>query len=130
MNTSKSERVELLVQNVPGVLGRVAAHIRLEGWNIKRLFVDAFSEDKQAGDDDFVVISPAEFAPFAPGSFSKMIIEIEGVHTKLAQVAERLLRLDCVVAVGILQGGDKAVRRRENNLIFSMTALLQHDVAS
>ena len=114
MTMTKSERVELVVQNIPGVLGRVAAHIRLEGWNIKRLFVDAFSENEQEGNDDFLVISPAEFAPFAAGSLSKMIIEIEGVHTKLAQVAERLLHLDCVVAVGTMQGGDKAMRRREN----------------
>jgi len=114
MNTPKSERVELLVQNTPGVLGRVAAHIRLEGWNIKRLFVDAFSDDQRPGDDTFLVISPQEFSSFDPGSFSKMFIEIEGVHTKLAQVAERLLRLDCVVVVGTMQGGDKVVRRREN----------------
>ncbi|MDR1836793.1 MAG: butyrate kinase [Treponema sp.] len=114
MNMPKSERVELLVQNTPGVLGRVAAHIRLEGWNIKRLFVDTFSENEKSGDDDFIVIAPEEFAPCAPGSISKMIIEIEGIHTKLVQVAERLLRLDCVIAVGTMQGSDKVMRRREN----------------
>ena len=113
MSTPKSERVELLVQNIPGVLGRVAAHIRLEGWNIKRLFADTFSGDSQPG-DTFMIISPGDFAPSEPGSMSKMFIEIEGVHTKLAQVAERLLRLDCVVAVGTLQDGSKAVHRREN----------------
>ena len=124
MNTPKSERVELIVQNTPGVLGRVAAHIRLEGWNIKRLFVDTCSEDEQV-DDDFLVISPAEFAPFAADSLSKMIIEIEGVHTKLAQVAERLLRLDCVVAVGIIQGGKKIKRCRENKQPASQKKELQ-----
>ncbi len=72
-----TQKVELLVQNVPGVLGRVVAHIRNEGWNIKRLFVD---------ETDNVNIS-------------KMEIDIEGTHTKLALVVERMLRLDCVLRV-------------------------------
>jgi len=114
MSTPKSERVELLVQNIPGVLGRVASHIRLEGWNIKRLQVDTFSGEDSPGEDTIMVISPEDFAPSAPLSLSKMFIEIEGVHTKLAQVAERLLHLDCVVAVGTLQGGKKVMLRREN----------------
>jgi len=109
MNPQAFERVELLVQNTLGVLGRVVAHIRLEGWNIKRLFVNTFSGEEQTGGDTFMVISPADFMPSAPASLSKMFIEIEGVHTKLAQVAERLLGLDCVVAVGTMQGGEKAV---------------------
>jgi butyrate kinase/acetolactate synthase small subunit len=113
MNSSKSERVELLVKNIPGVLGRVAAHIRLEGWNIKCLFVDAFSEHSQVREDNLMVISPMDFTPIEPFSLSLMIIEIEGVHTKLAQVAERLLRLDCVVAVGTIQNNEKQLRRRE-----------------
>ena len=62
MTTSNSERVELLVQNTPGVLGRITAHIRLEGWNIKRLFVDTFSEDGRVGEDAFVILSPMDFA--------------------------------------------------------------------
>ena len=112
MDTKKSERVELLVQNAPGVLGRVVAQIRLEGWNIKRLFTEAFPENEQGGPDTFMVISADDFAPITPGAFSKMIIEIEGIHTKLAQVAERLLHLDCVVAVGTMQGSSKVMRRR------------------
>ena len=114
MSVRESERVELLVQNTPGVLGRVVAHIRLEGWNIKRLFVDAVAENGKADDETFVLISPADYRPFANGSLSKMLIEIEGVHTKLAQVAERLLRLDCVVAIGTMQSGSKSIRHREH----------------
>jgi len=114
MTTPKSEHVELLVQNIPGVLGRVASHIRLEGWNITRLLVDTFSEEDKPGEETFIVIQPEDFSSSAPGSLSKMFIEIEGVHTKLAQVAERLLRLDCVVAVGMAQGGQKVMLRREN----------------
>ena len=125
MNTENSERVELLVQNVPGVLGRVAAQIRLEGWNIKRLFADDFSDNTSVGPNSFMVISGTDFAPIAPGSFSQMIIEIEGVHTKLAQVAERLLHLDFVVAVGTLQGDKKFMLRRENKQPVSQKAELE-----
>ncbi len=71
------QKVELLVQNVPGVLGRVIAHIRNEGWNIKRLFVDETEQE----------------------SISKMEMDIEGTNTKLALVAERMLRLDCVTSI-------------------------------
>jgi butyrate kinase len=134
MGTQKSERVELLVKNTPGVLGRIASQIRLEGWNIKRLFADDFtgneprfsettiapahsaagSGKEQAGANAFMVISAKDFASIAPESLSQMIIEIEGVHTKLAQVAERLLHLDFVIAVGTMQGDNKVMRRREN----------------
>ena len=71
------QRVELLVQNIPGVLGRVIAHIRNEGWNIKRLYVDETEQE----------------------SISKMEMDIEGTNTKLALVAERMLRLDCVTSI-------------------------------
>lgn len=84
------ERVELLVQNIPGVLSRVIAHIRNEGWNIKRLFVDE-TEDVQ---------------------ISQMEIDIEGTHTKLAQVIDRLLELGCVVSVSMLQSGERVIRRQ------------------
>lgn len=90
MESQKTERVELVVLNRPGVLGRVVGHIRREGWNIKRLFVD---EADTAG-------------------ISRMEMDIEGTHTKLAQVMERLLSLDCVVSIGMTQNGERVVRRR------------------
>ena len=114
MSEQKSERIELIVQNTPGVLDRVTAHIRLEGWNIKRLLVDVFSEDRLPGDDSPIIIGITDFAQVPPGSLSKIIIEIEGIHTKLAQVAERLIRLDCVVAVGTMRNNEKIILRREN----------------
>ncbi|MDR2767769.1 MAG: butyrate kinase [Treponema sp.] len=80
----KTERVELFVLNKSGVLGRVAGHIRREGWNIKRLAVDEETpgRDGQAG-------------------VSRMEIDIEGTHTKLAQVMERILNLDCVLSIAM-----------------------------
>lgn len=74
-----TERVELLVQNVPGVLGRVISQIRNEGWNITRLHAD----ETESND------------------ISLMIIDIEGTHSKLALVAERMLSIDCVITVTI-----------------------------
>lgn len=85
------KRVELIVDNLPGVLGRVAGHIRHEGWNIKSLHV--FEIDS--------------------GYNSEMTIDIEGVNDKLARVAERLLRLDCVVSVKIDQDGEIRVYNRK-----------------
>ena len=73
----QTQTVELLVENIPGVLGRVVGHIRNEGWNIKRLFVDETEQEH----------------------ISKMEIEIEGANTKLALVAERMLGLDCVSSI-------------------------------
>ena len=90
MRDKKTERVELVVLNKTGVLDRVAGHIRREGWNIKRLVVD---ED-------------------SGGITSGMEIDIEGTHTKLAQVADRLLNLDCVVSIAMIQNGEKIERRR------------------
>ncbi|MDR0600171.1 MAG: butyrate kinase [Treponema sp.] len=90
MTAKKTERVVLAVLNKSGVLGRVAGHIRHEGWNIKRLTVD---EDEN-------------------GSTSTMEIDIEGTHTKLAQVMDRLLNLDCVVNISMIQDGKKVIRRR------------------
>ena len=101
MKTKKCERVELVVLNKPGVLGRVAGHIRREGWNIKRLTVD---EDET----DAISCSAAS----SPSSTSTMEIDIEGNHTKLAQVMDRLLNLDCVVSIGMMQNGEKVVRHR------------------
>jgi len=91
MTIKESQWVELVVLNKPGVLGRVAGHIRREGWNIKHLTVD---EDKKAAD------------------MSTMEIDIEGKNTKLAQVMDRLLNLDCVVSIGMIQNGEKIVRHR------------------
>ncbi len=77
----QTEKVNLTVQNIPGVLGRVVAHIRNEGWNIKRLVVDETDNDR----------------------LSQMEIDIEGTHTKLALVVERMLGLDCVLSVTMNQ---------------------------
>jgi butyrate kinase len=92
----KTERIELVVLNKPGVLGRVAGHIRHEGWNIKRLAVD--EDEKEPGSS-------------SPGT-STMGIDIEGTHTKLAQVMDRLLNLDCVVSIAMVQNGRRIIRRR------------------
>jgi butyrate kinase len=86
-----------VVLNEPGALGRVAGHIRREGRTIKRLTVD---EDEK----------PA--IPCAAGT-STMEIDIEGTHTKLAQVTDRILNLDCVISIGIIQNNQKIVRRRK-----------------
>ncbi len=71
------QTIALLVENRPGVLGRVVAHIRNEGWNIKRLMVDETENE----------------------ALSQMDIDIVGTHTKLALVVEHMLNLDCVVSV-------------------------------
>jgi butyrate kinase len=94
-----AERVELVVINKPGVLGRVIGHIRREGWNIKRLIVD---ENERAARDDTTATSVT----------STMEIDIEGIHTKLAQVVEHLLNLDCVITVSMIHNGEKVVRHR------------------
>ncbi|MDR0403289.1 MAG: hypothetical protein LBH35_06850, partial [Treponema sp.] len=110
MNVRKTERVELVVLNKPGVLGRVAGHIRREGWNIKRLAVD---EDKPAG---------AAARPKALAGTSTMEIDIEGAHTKLAQVMDRILNLDCVVSITMIQNGKKVVRRRPQDTTVTQPA--------
>jgi butyrate kinase len=94
MGAQKTERVELVVLNKPGVLGRVAGHIRREGWNIKRLAVDE------------------EENPGGGVGTSRMKIDIEGTHTKLAQVMDRILNLDCVVNIAMLQNKKRIVRQR------------------
>ena len=85
------ERAELIVRNYPGVLERVVMHIRREGWNIKRLTVNELDG----------------------GATSQMEIDIEGAHTKLAQVAERLLNLDCVERIILTENGSRVEHRRE-----------------
>ncbi|GHV85601.1 hypothetical protein AGMMS50230_12090 [Spirochaetia bacterium] len=102
MNTKKTERVELTVLNKSGVLGRVAGHIRREGWNIKRLVVD---EDNNSGGENTAAASTS-------AATSTMEIDIEGTHTKLAQVLDRILNLDCVVSISMIQDGKQLVRRR------------------
>ncbi|GHV80206.1 hypothetical protein AGMMS49944_19970 [Spirochaetia bacterium] len=97
MQSKKTERVALSVLNKPGVLGRVAGHIRHEGWNIKRLIVD---EDEKPADKT------------GGAGTSTMEIDIEGTHTKLAQVMDRILGLDCVLSVAMIRNGRKILRRR------------------
>jgi butyrate kinase len=94
MATKKTEKVELIVLNKTGVLGRVVTHIRREGWNIKRLAVDEVDT----------------------GSTSRMEIHIEGTHTKLAQVMDRLLNLDCVISIAMEQNGKNVVRKRPEQI--------------
>ncbi|MCL2834216.1 MAG: butyrate kinase [Treponema sp.] len=100
MIEKNTELVELTVLNEPGVLGRVAGHIRREGWNIKRLTVD---------ETGFRNETPQ--TPAGTGT-SYMEIEIEGTHTKLAQVMEHILNLNCVVSIGMMHDGKKIVRSR------------------
>ncbi|MCL2478668.1 MAG: butyrate kinase [Treponema sp.] len=97
MAEKKTERVELTVLNEPGALGRVAGHIRREGWNIKRLTVDESADAAQTG----------------IAGTSVMEIDIEGTHTKLAQVVEHILNLNCVISVSMIHDGKKVIRTRE-----------------
>ena len=91
MGNRKTERVEIVVQNKMGVLGQVVGHIRHEGWNIKRLFVDEIEN----------------------GEISHMEIDIESAYTKLAQVMERILRLECVMSISMMKNGEKITINRE-----------------
>jgi butyrate kinase len=113
---TKTERVELVVLNKPGVLGRVAGHIRHEGWNIKRLVVDE-DEPASAGSAQ------------TPAPTSTMEIDIEGTHTKLAQVMDRILNLDCVVSAAMIQDGRRVIRRRRQDIVRSAPALEQPPAA-
>lgn len=74
-----SEKVTLLVHNIPGVLGRIVSQIRVEGWNIKSIHAD---ETEVIG-------------------FTQLEIEIEALSSKLALIAQRMLNIDCVVSVTI-----------------------------
>ena len=95
MTAKETERVELVVRNEPGVLGRIAGHIRHEGWNIKRLIAD---EEENPAEGDV--------------GTSTMEIDIEGTHTKLAQVLDRILNLDCVNSVSMIQNGERITHKR------------------
>ena len=106
MTNQKTERVELIVLNKPGVLGRVAGHIRHEGWNIKRLSVEPAAEPLSGE------ASPCPAPADESEGTSFMEIDIEGTHTKLAQVMDRILNLDCVISVTMIQNGEKITRRR------------------
>jgi butyrate kinase len=77
------ETLTLLVRNKAGVLEQIAGQIRREGWNIKSLNVD------ETGDP----------------SLSLMHIRIEGLHAKLASVAERMLKLEAVDSAQIDRSG-------------------------
>ena len=94
MAAKKTEKVELVVLNKPGVLGRVVGHIRHEGWNIKRLIAD---EDGN-------------------GETSSMEIDIEGTHAKLARVIDRILQLDCVISISMIQDGEKTIHHRPQDV--------------
>jgi butyrate kinase len=91
---TKTQHVELTVLNRPGVLGRVVGHIRREGWNIKRLLVDEMEEANSSSE------------------LSCMEIDIEGANTKLAQVAEKILSLDCVISITTTQNGKRVTQTR------------------
>jgi hypothetical protein len=49
-----------------------------------------------------------------------MEIDIEGTHTKLAQVMDGILSLDCVVSIAMIQNGRKIVRRRPQDTAASL----------
>ena len=103
MTEKRTERVELVVLNEPGVLGRVAGHIRREGWNIKRLTVD---EAKLPDDDSCSTTDSAR------ATVSVMEIDIEGTHTKLAQVIDHILNLNCVISISMILNNEKVIRKR------------------
>ena len=122
MINQKTERVELTVLNKPGVLDKVAGHIRHEGWNIKRLSVAPAAGRQINSGGNGSDSAPAEKAandsavgtPETGTSF--MEIDIEGTHTKLAQVMDRILNLDCVLSIAMIQNGEKIIRRRPPEL--------------
>lgn len=87
----KIEKVELDILDIPGALGQVIGHIRHEGWNISCLHVEETLE---------------------PG-VSHLEMNVEGVHTKLAQVAARMLQLDCVRTVITLENGKQLVHHKK-----------------
>ena len=84
------EKVKLTVQNIPGVLDRIVGHIRHEGWNIKSLNVDETEISE----------------------ISYMEINIEGTHSKLAQVASRLLNIDNVISVTRVKDNKEVVHTK------------------
>lgn len=87
----ETEKVELEMLNIPGALDQVIGQIRQEGWNISRLNVEETDEH----------------------GISRLVMDIEGVHTKLAQVAGRLLQLDCVRCVMTGKDGEQMVKRNQ-----------------
>lgn len=89
----KAQSVTMLVVNKPGVLSRLIGYIRHEGWNIKNLHVDET-------DDIFI---------------SKIEMTIEGSHTKLASVVDKLIYLDCVLQASVCKDGQVAVRTKPEN---------------
>lgn len=86
--------------NIPGALDQVIIQIRHEGWNISRLNAEE-TDDK---------------------GISRLVMDIEGVHTKLAQVAGRLLQLDCVRCVIIGKNGERVVQRRQDRPVVTTEA--------
>lgn len=89
-NNAKYQKVSLLVENKPGVLTRLIGHIRNEGWNIKSLHVEE-TED---------------------AAVSRTDITIEGKHTKLALIVDKLIYLDCVIKATLERDGELIEKRR------------------
>ena len=100
----KIEHIEMSVINKPGVLGRVVGHIRHEGWNIKKLSVD----ETESGASSFIEI------------------DIEGTHTKLAQVMDRLLDLDCVESITMTKNGEKTTINRRHTEQSDTDLIIEH----
>ncbi len=86
----QTERVEITVQNRPGVLDRIVGNIRREGWNIKSLAVDETADP----------------------TVSQMEMHIEGTHTKLALILDKLVHIDCVIKASMEKDGEMIVRER------------------
>ena len=103
MEDRKIQRVELVVYNYPGVLGQVVGHIRHEGWNITRLFVDEIGN----------------------GETSRMEIDIEGTHTKLAQVMERMLDIDSVINISMTFNEEKMVWQRRQKEVVEQAPIVE-----
>ena len=93
----KTQKVELLLVNRPGVLDRAIGHIRREGWNIKSLQVD------ETNDPDVSLLE----------------MFIEGTHTKLALVVEKLASIDCVLRASMTLNGETIVREQQSPTLFS-----------
>ncbi len=87
----ESQKVELIMKNKAGALDRVIGQIRREGWNIKSLQVEETDNPK----------------------ISKLEMYIEGTHTKLAQVIERLARIDCVQRASMIHDGKEIVKENK-----------------
>ena len=84
----KLQKVNLIMKNKAGALDRVIGQIRREGWNIKSLQVEETSNPE----------------------VSRLEMYIEGTYTKLAQILERLSRIDCVQRASMIHDGKEIVK--------------------